>query len=67
MPIGRTVFAQLIHPGRCFPIIPARGPNQASWEPDGAGPRGAPRSLRGQARHILSGPRYAQAHRSRHL
>ena len=55
-----------VHPGRCFPIILARGPNRASWELDGAGPRGASRLLRGQIRHILSRPRYAQANRSRH-
>jgi len=31
------------HPGRCFPIILARGPNRAPWEPDGADPHGASR------------------------
>ena len=65
--ISSPQVARLIrHPGRCFPIILARGPNRASWEPDGAGPGGASRLLRSQTRHILSRPRYAQPHRSPH-
>ncbi len=58
------------HPssGTLLPNYPcaARGPDRASWQLDGAGPRGASRLLRSQARHILSRPRYAQTRRSRH-
>jgi len=59
------------HPGRRTPLLlnypcAARGPDPSSWQPDRAGPRGASRPLRSQARHIVSRSRFAQASRYPH-
>jgi hypothetical protein len=58
------------HPssGTLLPNYPcaARGPDRASWQLDGAAPRGASRLLRSRVRQVAPRPRHALAHRSRH-
>jgi hypothetical protein len=45
------------HPGRCFPIILARGLKRAPREPDGASPRDASRLFRNQISQGAPQPR----------